>query len=122
MLKDLQSLIPDYAKDIRLNLSAISRNHGLTEQQFYGTLVSTALATKNETVIEYLVAEAKEHLSDKEINAAYAAANIMAMNNIYYRFAHLVSDNEYLSMPAKLRMNVIQNPGVDQIDFEERER
>lgn len=118
MLKDLQSLIPDYAKDIRLNLSAISRNHGLTTQQFYGTLVSTALATKNETVIEHLVAEAKEHLSDKEINAAYAAANIMAMNNIYYRFVHLSSNSAYGTKPAGLRMNVIGDPGIDKLDFE----
>ena len=42
----------------------------------------------------------------------------MAMNNIYYRFTHLVSDKDYLKMPAKLRMNIIGNPGVDKIDFE----
>jgi alkyl hydroperoxide reductase subunit D len=42
----------------------------------------------------------------------------MAMNNIYYRFAHLVSDKSYAGMPAKLRMNVIANSGIDKSDFE----
>ena len=40
------------------------------------------------------------------------------MNNIYYRFTHLVSDAEYAKLPARLRMNVMANPGIDKIDFE----
>ena len=42
----------------------------------------------------------------------------MAMNNIYYRFTHLASDPDYATMPARLRMNVIANPGVEKLDFE----
>jgi alkyl hydroperoxide reductase subunit D len=42
----------------------------------------------------------------------------MAMNNIYYRFVHLVSDKSFASLPAKLRMNIIANPGIDKLDFE----
>ena len=42
----------------------------------------------------------------------------MGMNNIYYRFLHLVEDAEYAQMPARLRMNVIGNPGIDKLDFE----
>ena len=51
-------------------------------------------------------------------NAAKAAAAVMAMNNVYYRFTHLVEKPDYSTMPARLRMNVIGNPGVDQLDFE----
>ena len=40
------------------------------------------------------------------------------MNNVYYRFVHLASNAEYQTMPAKLRMNVIGNPGVPKVDFE----
>src|SRR6201999_3161706 len=58
------------------------------------------------------------HLSPEALNAAKAAAAIMAMNNIYYRFTHLASNAEYRTLPAKLRMNVIGNPGVDKADFE----
>jgi alkyl hydroperoxide reductase subunit D len=53
-----------------------------------------------------------------EVEGAKAAAAIMAMNNIYYRFLHLVEDNEYQTMPARLRMNVIANHGIDKLDFE----
>ena len=42
----------------------------------------------------------------------------MGMNNIYYRFLHLVEDGEYQTMPARLRMNIIGNPGIDKLDFE----
>ena len=47
-----------------------------------------------------------------------AAAAIMSMNNIYYRFTHLVSATDYRTLPARLRMNVIARPGVDKVDFE----
>ncbi len=42
----------------------------------------------------------------------------MGMNNIYYRFLHLVEDEEYKQMPARLRMNVMASPGIDKQDFE----
>ena len=41
----------------------------------------------------------------------------MGMNNVYYRFTHLVG-GDYPSMPAKLRMNVMARPGVEKVDFE----
>jgi alkyl hydroperoxide reductase subunit D len=40
------------------------------------------------------------------------------MNNIYYRSLHLMSNTDYAKMPARLRMNVIANPGIDTADFE----
>jgi alkyl hydroperoxide reductase subunit D len=61
---------------------------------------------------------AAAHLDAASINGARAAAAIMGMNNIYYRFLHLVEDPEYAQMPARLRMNVIGNPGIDKQDFE----
>ena len=57
-------------------------------------------------------------LSPEALGAAKAAAAIMAMNNIYYRFTHLASAPDYKTLPARLRMNVIGKPGVDKMDFE----
>jgi len=57
-------------------------------------------------------------LSPEETHAAKAAATIMAMNNIYYRFNHLVSDKDFAKMGARLRMNVIGSPGIPKVDFE----
>ncbi|RED49755.1 carboxymuconolactone decarboxylase family protein [Aestuariispira insulae] len=117
-LDSLKALLPDYAKDIKLNLGAISRETALSEQQLYGTLLASALASRNAAVIKAAAAEADPHLSDEAKAAAKAAAAVMGMNNIYYRFIHLVSDKTYQTLPAKLRMNVIANPGVDKVDFE----
>ena len=49
---------------------------------------------------------------------AKAAATIMAMNNVYYRFVHLVGDAEYGRLPANLRMQGLASHGIDKIDFE----
>ena len=42
----------------------------------------------------------------------------MAMNNVYYRFVHLVQEEEYAKLPARLRMNVLGAPGIAKADFE----
>lgn len=52
------------------------------------------------------------------LTAARSAAAIMAMNNIYYRFTHLVGDEEYRTLPARLRMNAIAKPAGEKTDFE----
>jgi alkyl hydroperoxide reductase subunit D len=114
----LKSRLPDYAKDLKLNLSNVLGTAGMTEQQIWGTALATALASGNGTVIREIEQAAREHLSDPAVQAAKAAAAIMGMTNIYYRFVHLASRPDYATMPAKLRMNVIANPGIDKLDFE----
>lgn len=114
----IKQAIPDYAKDIKLNLSSLANDEKLNEQQLWGTFLASAMAGGNAFVIENIAAAAAEKLSAEAMNGAKAAASIMAMNNIYYRFVHLASNKEYQTMPAGLRMNVIGNPGVDKIDFE----
>jgi alkyl hydroperoxide reductase subunit D len=42
----------------------------------------------------------------------------MAMNNVYYRFVHLVSNPEYGTKPARLRMNFIGQHGIPKEAFE----
>ncbi|MGH1376176.1 MAG: carboxymuconolactone decarboxylase family protein [Alphaproteobacteria bacterium] len=117
-ISNLKSQIPDYAKDIKLNLSSLASDETLSPQQHWGTFVASALATGNAVVIAAVQEEASTHLSAEAQNGAKAAAAIMAMNNVYYRFVHLAKNKEYATMPAKLRMNVIGNPGVDKADFE----
>jgi alkyl hydroperoxide reductase subunit D len=114
----LKEALPAYAKDTRLNLSSVITTSKLPEQQLWGTVVATALASRSTTVIRELVEEAKGHLTDEAMTAAKAAASVMAMNNVYYRTMHLIGDEEYANLPARLRMQVIGNPGVDKTDFE----
>jgi len=118
-IETLKSALPDYAKDLKLNLGAVlTPAPPLTEQQLWGTAVASAIASRNPQVRDAVLTEAAAKLSAEALTAAKAAAAIMGMNNVYYRFTHLVSDADYRTMPARLRMNVIGNPGVEKVDFE----
>ena len=116
-IETLQNRLPDYAKDLRLNLSTLVAEDILSVQQKWGTFLATARATGNAEIISSIEALAAQHLDAAAINAARAAASIMAMNNVYYKFAGMMGA-DYQALPAKLRMNVIGNPGVDKVDFE----
>ena len=114
----LKSQVPDYAKDVRMNVGSLSTITTLNPQQLWGTVVACAMATRNPSVLQAAAAEATPHLSAEALNAAKTAGALMAMNNIYYRFTHLVGNADYQKLPARLRMNAIANPGVDKLDFE----
>ncbi len=117
-IDDIKARLPDYAKDLRLNLGSVLSQPELTPQQIWGSALASALASRNADLTAAIAAAAAEKLSPEAQNAAKTAAALMGMNNIYYRFVHLVSEPSYATLPAKLRMNAIANPGVDHIDFE----
>lgn len=117
-LDDLRAAVPAYAKDLKLNLSSVIGNSELPAQQLWGTVLACAIASRSPLVLRELEPEAREHLSDDAYTAAKSAAAIMAMNNVFYRTRHLLSDPEYGKLRAGLRMNVIGNPGVEKVDFE----
>ncbi len=117
----LKEKLPDYAKDIRLNLSNLFGNvsqSGLTESQFYGTALAVAYSLRQADLLAAIKHEVSSSLFTELDFAAKTAATIMAMNNVYYRFVHLAEDAEFTSMPANLRMNGLRSHGVDQMDFE----
>ena len=120
-LSELKSRIPDYAKDLRLNLDSVlseSGAAGLTSKQIGLIALSSAIASRHEPLTAAIAGEAAKHANAQELNGARTAAAIMAMNNVYYRFTHLVGDAEYQTLRAGLRMNAMANPGCDKIDFE----
>ncbi|HYN39189.1 MAG TPA: carboxymuconolactone decarboxylase family protein [Rhodospirillales bacterium] len=117
-IESLKNALPEYAKDLKLNLSSLASEPSLSEQQRAGTFLASALAARNPAVIEAMFGEFAGKLSPAALDAAKAAASIMAMNNIYYRFVHLVSAADYKTLPAKLRMNVIGKPGIEKVDLE----
>ena len=114
----LKDRIADFAKDVKLNLSSMAADETLGPQTKCGLFLAAAIATRNPEVIAAIESEVAGKLSAPAVAAARAAAAIMAMNNVYYRFVHLSSNKEYGTMPARLRMNVIANPGAPRQDFE----
>jgi alkyl hydroperoxide reductase subunit D len=118
-LDTLREALPAYAKDISLNLSSLASETVLSDQQKWGAFVAAAYATGVPAVVKAVEAAADAGgLSPEAKTAAKAAAAIMGMNNVYYRSLHLLSNGEYKTLPARLRMNVLANPGVDKADFE----
>ena len=117
-LDALRDRLPAYAKDISLNLGSLASETVLTDQQKWGTFLASAHAIGVPEVVRDLETQAATVLSPEAMNAAKAATAIMGMNNIYYRSLHLLHNQEYRTIPARLRMNVLGNPGVDKVDFE----
>lgn len=116
-IEALRERLPEYAKDIKLNLGSLAAETLLSVQQRAGCFIVSALASRNAEVVRALIAEFGPQLSPEALNAAKASASIMGMNNIYYRFVHLVG-GDYEKLPARLRMNVIGKPGIEKVDFE----
>src|SRR5690348_1737927 len=120
-LNDLKSSLPDYAKDLRLNLDSVLGENGapgLTQKQIALMALASAIASRHEPLTRAIAAFASQYASAEELNGIRAAAAVMAMNNIYYRFTHLVGNEEFATMRTSLRMNVMANPGGSKMDFE----
>jgi lipoyl-dependent peroxiredoxin subunit D len=116
-VENLKAALPEYAKDLKLNLGSITRSTDLNEEQLWGTLLASAAATRNAQVLAEIGGEAADYLSAEAYQAALGAASIMAMNNVFYRGRGFLG-GEYDDLRAGLRMNIIANPGVAKANFE----
>lgn len=120
-LNDIKAALPDYAKDLRLNLDSVlgeTGAPGLGAVQIRAVALASAVASRNLPLTAAIEAFAAEKLEPAELAGARAAAAMMAMTNVYYRFTHLVENQEYATLRAGLRMNVMANPGIDKATFE----
>ena len=117
-LKSFADALPDYAKDLRLNLTSILSDQLLGEERKAGLLLACAHGSGYKPLVEAAEGEVAGKLPEQVANAARGAAAVMAMNNVYSRFVHLVANPEYGTMPAKLRMNFIGSHGISREDFE----
>lgn len=120
-LSDLRNSLPDYARDLKLNLDSVlsdGGSPGLDGKQIRAIALASAIASRHAPLTQSMEAQAAEQLSPEEISGAKAAAAIMAMNNIYYRATHLIENDEYTQLRAGLRMNIMANSGLDKITFE----
>jgi alkyl hydroperoxide reductase subunit D len=117
-MEEIYPLFPDYARDLKVNLQNVLKQAELTEQQTWGTAVACAIAARNPQITRAVLKEAAARLSPEAMHASKAAAAIMGMNNIYYRFLHLSGNESFGRIPARLRMQGIRSHGSDPLDFE----
>ena len=99
-IQTLRDRLPDYAKDLKLNLGSLAAETVLNDTLKAGTFVASAFASRNPEVIAAMNAEFGDKLAPADFTAAKAAAAIMGMNNVYYRFLHLAENDEYVRLPC----------------------
>jgi lipoyl-dependent peroxiredoxin subunit D len=118
-LAQIGDSLPEYAKDLRVNLQNVLQQAELTPQQTWMSAIACALASRNNALSRAVEAEAEGKLPPEGIQAAKAAFAMMEMNNVFYRFKHYIgAKDEYAQVPARLRMQAIRNHGGDPVDFE----
>ena len=117
-LESLRNAVPDAAKDLRLNLGNVLQPGTLTKEQVWGTAVACAIAARNPQLRQATLEDALLHVAPEVVEDAKAAAALMAMNNVYYRFKHMVGRDEYEQKPARLRMQRLAQVATNKTDFE----
>jgi alkyl hydroperoxide reductase subunit D len=117
-LETLRGAIPEVAKDLKLNLGAVLQPGNLNADQVWGVAVATAIASRNPQLRQAVLEDALVTVAPGVVDDAKAAASLMAMNNIYYRFRHMVGKPEYTEKPARLRMQRLAQVATNKADFE----
>jgi lipoyl-dependent peroxiredoxin subunit D len=114
-LASIKEQIPDYAKDIRLNLDGAIARSSLTPADSLGVALAAAFAAKSKPLIDVFKAAAPE----AEGNAALTAAALMGMNNVWYPFVEMANDEDLKTQRPELRMNAYATlGGVEKKKFE----
>lgn len=118
-LESLAERLPDAARDLKLNLGNVLGENSLNPTQRWGTAVASAYACRNADLRDAIVAGARAAgVADATLEDARAAAALMGMNNVYYRFRHYIAKESYQTKRAGLRMNRIVKPAADKVEFE----
>jgi alkyl hydroperoxide reductase subunit D len=114
----LRELLPDVARDIKINLQTVLTPGALNATQLWGTALACAYSSRTKALIEAVREAARAaQVGEPVLEDARAAAVLMAMNNVYYRFRHLIGSEEYAKKPARLRMQRL-NQTENKADFE----
>ena len=116
-LQTIKGRIPDYAKDIRLNLDSTIARSSLEGNDAVGVALAAAFATKSKVLTDAI--RNAGVLSPEEVNGALTAAALMGMNNVWYPYVEMADDSDLAQQKAELRMNAYaNNGGVDKRQFE----
>lgn len=113
----LKDRIPDWAKDIRLNLDGVINRSTIQDPDVVkGIALASAIAAGNKSVIETVISE---FANETERQAALTAAALMGMNNVWYPYVEMTEDANLKGLPAQLRMNAYAtHGGTSKANFE----
>ena len=116
-LEAIREALPEAARDVKLNLEAVLQEGSLTPAQRWGVAVASAATARNRWLLDAVVSAARSEVGAAVIDDGLAAAALMAMNNVYYRFRHVMGA-AYAEKPARLRMNRLAKPKGNRADLE----
>jgi alkyl hydroperoxide reductase subunit D len=115
VLTTLKDRIPDYAKDIRLNIDGAIGRSSLPWEDALGIALAASFAARSQPLVEAL----KAATPAAEANAALTAAALMGMNNVWYPYVEMAGDEDLKTQRAELRMNAYATTGgVSKAKFE----
>lgn len=117
-LETLAAGLPDSCKDLRLNLQSVLRESTLSVKQRWSVALAAAYFLRLPALVEALKSDPAGELQPADIEDAQSAAALMGMTTIYYRFRHLAGRPSYTQMRAGLRMNKMQSPATNRVQFE----
>jgi lipoyl-dependent peroxiredoxin subunit D len=117
-LEAIRDELPEAARDVKLNLQAVLGESSLSPAQRWGVAVAAAATARNRRLLEAVCADALREAEPAVVDDALAAAALMAMNNVYYRFRHMVGQPVYAQKAARLRMNRLARPATNKADLE----
>lgn len=117
-LEALRGGLPELARDTKLNLQVVLQDGTLSPAQRWGVAITSAAMARSRPLLEAVLADARVEVAEDVVDDALAAATLMGMNNVYYRFRHMIGKDSYSRMPARLRMNRLVRPKTNKLDFE----
>ena len=116
-INEVKALIPDYAKDVRINLDGVLGRSSLPANESAAVALAAAFAARAGSLVAII--RNSDALSDVEKNAALSAAALMGMNNVWYPYVEMTGDADLKALPAQLRMQAYAtHAGVDKRLFE----
>lgn len=121
-IEDLDAVLPPpqsaIARDLRLNLKRVLEDGALERAEALLALLAVATSVRDERLAAYARRQLEERdFTAAQIDEAIESAAIMGMLNVYYRFRHMLgNDDEYRT--TGLRMTGLARPALGKERFE----
>ena len=118
-LNDLKNSIPDFAKDVKLNLSSLVMNSEYDEELVYGCAYASSLAIGDKDIASVFEEECRNRFGSEFNESVKATVTVMSLNNVWYKYRDSMPTTEMKMAPQKMRVNIMANhAGLEKILFE----
>jgi len=117
----LDQSLGDAVKDMKLNLDTVINRSTLDPIVAQGCALAAAVSAGNGKLAKQISEgfDLNNEAVVKERNAAFTAASLMGMTNVWYPYVEMAGDPALKGLPPSLRMNAIMSHGgTSKINFE----